>query len=105
MDIKALDASSAYVQALKRTAEPGSAGGDRVGGEPQNFAELLGGIVDEVVRSQKAGETASVQAVQHKGEIVDVITAVASAEIALQTVVAVRDQAIQAYQEIMRMPI
>ena len=33
------------------------------------------------------------------------VTAVANAELALQTVVAVRDQVVAAYQEIMRMPI
>ena len=35
----------------------------------------------------------------------DVVTAVSSAEASLETVMAVRDQVIQAYQEIMRMPI
>ena len=105
MDIKALDASSAYVEALKRVGETGSPGGDRVGAGSGSFAELLGGMVDEVVKAGKAGESVTLAAAQQKGEIVDVITAVASAEVALQTVVAVRDQAMQAYQDIMRMPI
>jgi flagellar hook-basal body complex protein FliE len=106
MDIKALDASSAYVQALKRAAEPGAPGGDRVGAVGgSSFAELLGGIIDEVVKSGKASEAATMGAAVRQGEIVSVVTAVASAEIALQTVVAVRDQAMQAYQDIMRMPI
>jgi flagellar hook-basal body complex protein FliE len=34
-----------------------------------------------------------------------VVTALAKAELALQTTVAVRDRVVQAYQEIMRMPI
>ena len=34
-----------------------------------------------------------------------VVTAIAAAETQLQTVIAVRDQVIQAYQEILRMPI
>ena len=50
MDIKALDASSAYVQALKRAAEPGAPGGDRVGAVGgSSFAGLLRGIIDVVV--------------------------------------------------------
>ena len=36
---------------------------------------------------------------------IDVVTAVSSAEASLETVMAVRDQVISAYQEIMRMPI
>ena len=37
--------------------------------------------------------------------IVDVVTAVAETEVAIDALVAVRDQVIQAYEEIMRMPI
>jgi flagellar hook-basal body complex protein FliE len=37
--------------------------------------------------------------------VTDVVTAVTNAEVALDTVVAVRDRVISAYQEIMRMPI
>ena len=43
--------------------------------------------------------------IQGRGELIDVVTAVASAEASLETVMAVRDQVISAYQEIMRMPI
>ncbi len=35
----------------------------------------------------------------------DVVQAVSNAELTLQTVVAVRDRVVNAYQEIMRMPI
>ena len=38
-------------------------------------------------------------------DVVDVVTAVAESEAALNTLVAVRDRVIQAYEEIMRMPI
>jgi len=38
-------------------------------------------------------------------ELIDAVTAVSSAETSLQTVIAIRDQVINAYQEIMRMPI
>ena len=43
--------------------------------------------------------------VQGKANLVDVVTAISSAETSLETIMAVRDQAISAYQEIMRMPI
>ena len=47
----------------------------------------------------------AVAAVEGKANVAEVVTAVANAELALQTVVAVRDQVVQAYQEILRMPI
>ena len=40
-----------------------------------------------------------------KADVVDVVTAVAESEAALETLVAVRDRVIAAYEEIMRMPI
>jgi flagellar hook-basal body complex protein FliE len=46
-----------------------------------------------------------VQQSQGKAELIDAVTAVSSAETSLQTVIAIRDQVISAYQEIMRMPI
>ena len=40
-----------------------------------------------------------------KANIVDVVTAVAETEVAIETLVSVRDKVISAYEEIMRMPI
>ena len=40
-----------------------------------------------------------------KANVVDVVTAVAETEVAVETMVAVRDRIISAYEEIMRMPI
>ena len=40
-----------------------------------------------------------------QADLNEIVTAVNNAEMTLQTVVAVRDKVIQAYQEIMRMPI
>ena len=40
-----------------------------------------------------------------KANMVDVVTAVAETEVAIDALVAVRDKVISAYEEIMRMPI
>ncbi len=40
-----------------------------------------------------------------RADIVDVVTAVAESEAAIETLVAVRDRVIAAYEEIMRMPV
>jgi len=100
MAIDPVSAARAYQQAA-RTAASGGAG------ESQNVD--FGGLVQEAIR--QAGQSASVaenQALAVAGgqaDIVDVVTAIAAAETQLQTVIAVRDQVISAYQEILRMPI
>lgn len=69
------------------------------------FGELLQNVMADTVQSSRAAEGQMTMAVQGQGSMIDVVTAVSSAEASLQTVVAVRDQVISAYQEIMRMPI
>jgi len=61
-------------------------------------------MLDAVQASRHAEAQMSAQ-VQGKAELVDVVTAISAAETSLETVMAVRDQVISAYQEIMRMPI
>ncbi len=75
------------------------------GGEGPGFGDLLKQVMSDAVGQSKAAETAMTNQVQGKAEMVDVVTAIASAETSLETMMAVRDQVIAAYQEIMRMPI
>lgn len=70
-----------------------------------SFSDLLKSNVKDSIDTIKAGEKMSSQAVTGKAELTDVVQAITSAELTLQTVVAVRDRMISAYQEIMRMPI
>jgi flagellar hook-basal body complex protein FliE len=70
-----------------------------------NFSSMLAQQVSSTVEATKAAETQAAQAVTGKAEMIDVVTAVAAAEVQMETMLAFRDQAIQAYQEIMRMPI
>lgn len=77
--------------------QPASAGG--------SFAELLGRTVNDGIAAGRGAETASVAAVAGSADLSHVVSAVAEAETTLQTVVAVRERIIEAYKEIMRMPI
>lgn len=70
-----------------------------------SFADLLKTNVQQSVDSLKAGEDMSAKAITGKADLTDVVQAITSAELTLQTVVAVRDRMISAYQDIMRMPI
>ena len=53
----------------------------------------------------RQGEQAATEQVDGKANIVDVVNSVNSAELTLDTVVAVRDKVVAAYQSIMSMPI
>jgi len=59
----------------------------------------------DLKRTLKEGETVSAAAIAGKADIREVVTAVANAQMTLDTVVTVRDKVINAYNEIMRMPI
>ncbi len=69
------------------------------------FADLVKNAVGDAISSSKNAETQMAAHAQGKAELVDVVTAVSSAQMSLQTVMAVRDQVISAYQQVMQMPI
>ncbi|MFN3401567.1 MAG: flagellar hook-basal body complex protein FliE [Ferrovibrio sp.] len=83
----------------------GGADASKVKGSGGGFGEMLSEALQDTVNAQKTAEATSVKAVNGKADVTDVVTAVTNAEVALDTVVAVRDRVINAYQEIMRMPI
>jgi flagellar hook-basal body complex protein FliE len=70
-----------------------------------NFTDFLSDAVKDGIKTMKTGEQMATGAITGQSNIVDVVNAVNSAEITLDTVVAVRDKVIQAYQSIMSMPI
>lgn len=100
-------AVNAYREAASSVREAGQTGNvvapDQAGG--QSFA----GMVTESLQSARdtgvRAEQLSMAEIQGEANMMDVVTAVANAEHTLNTVVAVRDKVLQAYQEILRMPI
>jgi len=94
------DAVNAYVNAGKvgmSQTTPAGAG--------ENFGDMLKSAVDGVVDTISKGEQASLQAATGKADLAQVTEAINNAEVAVQTVTAVRDRVVAAYQDIMRMPI
>ncbi len=69
------------------------------------FADALRDATEGAVATLREGEVQSLRAAAGNADINDVVMAVGKAELTLQTVVTVRDRVIQAYQEIIRMPI
>ena len=82
----------------------GASAGAAAAGGPE-FSQLLSNVMGDMTQQTRAAETNMIQSVQGQGSMIDVVTSISSAEASLQTVIAVRDQVISAYQEIMRMPI
>jgi len=100
MPIDPLSASRAYQQAAQA-----SQGGGVAGGEEVDFGSLVQEAIRQAGASATAAEQQGLAVAAGQADIVNVVTAIAAAETQLQTVIAVRDQVISAYQEILRMPI
>ena len=69
-----------------------------------SFSDFLSGSLQNAVQTVQAGEQMAAKQVAGQADIVDVVNAVNNAELTLDTVVAVRDKVIAAYQSIMQMP-
>lgn len=100
-----LFAAGAYSAAQNLTAVAGAKPAAPTGAAGSDFGALLRGAIEGVASTGQKAETQALSAVSGKGDLVDVVTAVAESEAALDTLVAVRDRVIAAYEEIMRMPI
>lgn len=99
-------AMRAYSAALKPVTASEAGGVDpAAAASGGGFADLLAKTVQDTVAATQAGEAAMMTGAAGQGDLVNVVTAIASAEVSLETMTALRDRVISAYQEIMRMPI
>lgn len=101
-------AAMAYADALQRATNAPAGGPSSAikSGSGPAFSDMVRDVIEQSAQSMVNGEKAAIQATAGgDGELIDLVTAVTSAEVTLQTVVAVRDRVIQAYQDIIQMPI
>ncbi len=103
MPVNFSSAIAAYDKALTKGTIPGLQARDQVG--KGDFADLVSQAAEGAFETLRNSETQSLQATAGKADLNEVVMAVSKADIALQTVVVLRDRVIQAYQDIMRMPI
>ena len=98
-------AANAYA-ALSRIMESGGAekGGQAAAGGP-SFSALLKDAVGSVLESGKKSDAQTMAMTSGKSNVMDVVTAVAETDVAVSTLVSVRDRVIQSYEDIMKMPI
>jgi flagellar hook-basal body complex protein FliE len=100
-------ATAAYSNAarlINQAAKP-LEGPAAAGGQVNDFAKVLADTVQGMVDSGRVSDQKAMDLVNGKGDIVDVVTAISQTEMAIETMVSVRDRVISAYEEIMRMPI
>lgn len=70
-----------------------------------DFSALVGKALEATADAGRKADGQTANVVTGRADIVDVVTAVAESEAAIETLVAVRDRVIAAYEEIMRMPV
>ena len=82
----------------------GGAGAGKVTGG-KDFSSYIRDAAVEAVDTMHQGETLSKQGIAGTADLNDVVAAVNDAEMTLQTGTTLRDKLVQAYQEIVRMPV
>lgn len=107
MTVNASAALQAYLNAARTATGSGVGGVDSAatGEGGNNFADLVSQSLGDMLTQTRAGEQAIADTATGKGNLIDVVTAIAQAETTLETIVAIRDRVISAYQEVMKMPI
>ena len=103
MSIDALRAAQVYAQVAK-TAAAAPAESLAEAARP-DFGAMVKTALAETASSLQAGEAAATQVATGEASLVDVVTAISAAEVSLETALSIRNRVIEAYQEIMRMPI
>lgn len=100
-----LSAIKAYQQQMNRMQNATSIADDAPSGTDSTFANMVSEAIKSTNHNLKVAESVELEAMTGKAELTDLVTAVSSAELSLNTVVAVRDRVINAYNDIIRMAI
>ena len=96
-------AANAYASLARVLENSGPGKGSETNG--QSFASLLKDAVGGVMESGRKSDAQTVAMAAGKANVMDVVTAVADTDVAVSTLVSVRDRVIAAYEDIMKMPI
>ena len=102
---KAISGAQAAIRATETQSIASAAPAAIQSGGEVGFDSVMKQVTTDAIGTLKAGEAASISAMQGKESTRRVVEALMSAEQALQTAVAVRDKVVQAYQEVVRMSI
>lgn len=97
------EAAAAYANAASQAGAPGLGARDAVSGG--SFGAMVEDMLGQAVTQAKGAEQATAAALVGQADTTAVVMAVNNAETTLQMVVSIRDKVIEAYQDIIRMPI
>ena len=97
MELRALQAADHYAANRSATRATGAASGD--------IPATLGAWAADFSETMRQGEETAKAAMVGKADPHALVEALAQAELAVETVVTVRDKVVEAYQEILRMPV
>ena len=103
MSMSPLSAANAYRNQLKLQNDISDAAPQEESNK-SSFSNLLKDGLQNAVDTQYKSESMKMDAITGKVDLADLVTAVTNAELSLNTVIAVRDKVIGAYQDIIRMP-
>jgi flagellar hook-basal body complex protein FliE len=81
----------------------GTGTGNETGGP--SFGAVLKDAISSVADAGHKSDAQTVAMASGKANVMDVVTAVAETDVAVSTLVSVRDRVIQSYEDIMKMPI
>ena len=98
---EALAAARAYGATQKLPTAPGLG----VSSPSGDFSDQLAKVLNGATRDIAAFDQKSAAMASGKADLVEVVQVIQEAEAALETVVALRDKVVQAYEEVMRMTI
>lgn len=96
MDKTAHIASQLYTNAQNVARPTKSEGGT---------SDLFAQVATDFMETMRAGEEAAKAGMFGKADAHSVVQALAASELAIETAVTVRDKVVEAYQEILRMPV
>lgn len=97
-------AANAYAN-LSKLVDAAGAGTKANEGGGVSFGAVLKDALGSVMEAGKKSDAQSVALASGKSNVMDVVTAVAETDVAVSTLVSVRDRVIQSYEDILRMPI
>ncbi len=104
MSINSLSAANAYRNQLKLQSDIVDSTAQEEASK-SSFSNLLKDGMQNAIDTQYQAEGMKMDALTNgKVDLSDLVTAVTNAELSLNTVIAVRDKVIGAYQDIIRMP-
>ncbi len=98
-------AAAAYSNASKLIQDAGKTASSPASGGGEDFSKMLAESVQSVVDTGNRADKVSLDMLSGKAGVVDMVTAITQTQLAVESMVTVRDRVISAYQEIMRMPI